>query len=162
MTQLLSGGPRPKSQVITSGWSYVFLVDQLSNIFLELDQNWLYITDLHLVWHLLQINFKLAGWHENPIKSVVLTFPIDKIVFPTVTLCPRDSRPDRWGSVIKIFDQLDTNCGSIRWDSIFNSKANDLILNSLNQEKEKKKTSPPFLSNTIEMTFIWMSTVGRS
>ena len=26
-------------------------------------------------------------------KSVVLTFPIDKIVFPTVTLCTRDSRP---------------------------------------------------------------------
>ena len=48
----------------------------------------------------------LAGWIENPIKSVVLTFPIDKIVFPTVTLCPRDSRPDRWGSVIKIFDHL--------------------------------------------------------
>ena len=117
---------------------------------------------LYLIWHLLQINFKLAGWHENPIKSVVLTFPIDKIVFPTVTLCPRDSRPDRWGSVIKIFDQLDTNCGSNRWDSIFNLKANDLILNSLNQEKEKKNTSPPFLSNTFEMTLLWMSTVGRS
>ena len=58
--------------------------------------------------------FQLAGWYENPIKSVVLTFPLDKIVFPAVTLCPRDSRPDRWGSAIKIFDLLNTNCGSKR------------------------------------------------
>ena len=63
--------------------------------------------------------FKLAGWYENPIKSVVLTFPLDKIVFPAVTLCPRDSRPDRWGTVIKIFDQLNTNCGSKRWGYTF-------------------------------------------
>ena len=62
----------------------------------------------------LSIKFAFAGWIENPIKSVVLTFPLDKIVFPTVTLCPRDSRPDRWGSVIKIFDHLDTDCGSKR------------------------------------------------
>ena len=60
------------------------------------------------------MKFKLTGWIENPIKSVVLVFPLDKIVFPTVTLCPRDSRPDRWGSVIKIFDHLNTDCGSKR------------------------------------------------
>jgi hypothetical protein len=52
-----------------------------------------------------------AGWYENPIKSVVTTFPINKIVFPTITMCPQDSRPDRWGSVIKIFDELNTDCG---------------------------------------------------
>ena len=79
----------------------------------------------------LKIKFVLAGWIENPIKSVVLTFPIDKIVFPTVTLCPRDSRPDRWGTAIKIFDQVNTDCGSKRWDPMFNSKANEIILNSL-------------------------------
>ena len=56
----------------------------------------------------------LAGWIENPIKSKVLTFPIDKIVFPTVTLCPQDSRPDRWGTAIKVFDQVNTDCGSKR------------------------------------------------
>ena len=65
----------------------------------------------------IKIKFTLAGWYENPIKSVVLTFPLEDIVFPTVTLCPRDSRPDRWGSAIKIFDHLDTNCGSRRWES---------------------------------------------
>ena len=62
----------------------------------------------------LYLQFKLAGWYENPIQSVVLTFPIEDIVFPTITLCPEDSRPDRWGSVIKIFDQLNTDCGSQR------------------------------------------------
>ena len=64
------------------------------------------------MFHLaLNLQFKLAGWYENPIKSVVTTFPIDKIVFPTITMCPQDSRPDRWGSVIKIFDELNTDCG---------------------------------------------------
>ena len=72
---------------------------------------------LQILVHLaLYLQFKLAGWYENPIKSVVLTFPIEDIVFPTVTLCPEDSRPDRWGSVIKIFDQLNTDCGPQRWD----------------------------------------------
>ena len=60
------------------------------------------------------MKFHLADWYENPIKSVVLTFPLDEIVFPTVTLCPQDSRPDRWGSVIKIFDHLNTDCGTRR------------------------------------------------
>ena len=67
-----------------------------------------------LVHLALYLQFKLAGWYENPIKSVVLTFPIEDIVFPTITMCPEDSRPDRWGSVIKLFDQLNTDCGSQR------------------------------------------------
>ena len=88
----------------------------------------------------LKIKFVLAGWIENPIKSVVLTFPIDKIVFPAVTLCPRDSRPDRWGTAIKIFDQLNTDCESKRWDSMFDLKADVIILNSLQRSgREKKK-----------------------
>ena len=68
----------------------------------------------HSTGPLSSILIKLAGWYENPIKSVVLTFPIKDIVFPTITMCPEDSRPDRWGSVIKIFDQLNTDCGSQR------------------------------------------------
>ena len=87
----------------------------------------------------LKIKFVLAGWIENPIKSKVLTFPIDKIVFPTVTLCPQDSRPDRWGTAIKIFDQVNTDCGSKRWHSLFNPKANEIILNSLQKSEREKK-----------------------
>ena len=70
--------------------------------------------DIEIKNQKLKIKILLAGWIENPIKSKVLTFPIDKIVIPTVTLCPRDSRPDRWGTAIKIFDQLNTDCGSKR------------------------------------------------
>ena len=81
----------------------------------------------------------IAGWIENPINSVVLTFPLDKIVFPTVTLCPRDSRPDRWGTAIKIFDQVNTHCGSKRQDFLFNSKARDLIWYSLQRFMRMKK-----------------------
>ena len=85
--------------------------------------------------HFYELELELAGWYENPIKSVVLTFPINKIVFPTVTLCPRDSRPDRWGSVIKIFDNLNTKCVSNRRGYIFKSKANDLVLNSFQRSE---------------------------
>ena len=70
--------------------------------------------DIEIKKQKLKIKFVLAGWIENPIKSKVLTFPIDKIVFPTVTLCPQDSRPDRWGTAIKVFDQVNTDCGSKR------------------------------------------------
>ena len=81
----------------------------------------------------LHIKFHLADWYENPINSVVLTFPLDEIVFPTVTLCPQDSRPDRWGSVIKIFDHLNTDCGTRRWDYVVKWGGNDLISNSLRE-----------------------------
>ena len=33
-----------------------------------------------------------------------LTYPIEELPFPTVTVCPRDSNPDRWGPTIKLFD----------------------------------------------------------
>ena len=94
--------------------------------------------DIEIKNQKLKIKILLAGWIENPIKSKVLTFPIDKIVFPTVTLCPRDSRPDRWGTAIKIFDYVNTDCGSKRWHSMFNPKANDNNLNSIQKFKEKK------------------------
>ena len=105
--------------------SYLFCLTykkytQIANI-----QESLCITLQILVHLALYLQFKLAGWYENPIKSVVLTFPIEDIVFPTVTLCPEDSRPDRWGSVIKIFDQLNTDCESKRWDYFLNSKTNE-------------------------------------
>ena len=92
--------------------------------------------DIEINKQRLKIKFVLAGWIENPIKSKVLTFPIDKIVFPTVTLCPQDSRPDRWGTAIKIFDQLNTDCGSKRWDPVFKLKANEIMLNSLQRSKK--------------------------
>ena len=72
--------------------------------------------------NVLNVQSKLSGWYENPINSKVLVIPLDKAVFPTITLCPRDSRPDRWGSVMKIFDHLKTECVSKRWDYEFNEK----------------------------------------
>ena len=39
-----------------------------------------------------------------------MTYPIESLQFPAVTLCPKDSRPDRWGPFIKIFDHLEMNC----------------------------------------------------
>ena len=109
----------------------------------------------------LKIKFVLAGWIENPIKSVVLTFPIDKIVFPAVTLCPRDSRPDRWGTAIKIFDQLNTDCESKRWDSMFDLKADVIILNSLQISGREKKCIIKIVPSKLGSLFYLMIVNSR-
>ena len=56
--------------------------------------------------------FIIAVWLENPGINIVAstTFPIEKVQFPTVTLCPKDSNPDRWGPTIKIFDNIKLTC----------------------------------------------------
>ena len=61
------------------------------------------------------IIFFLA-WYDSPIVTVLetLTYPIEELPFPTVTVCPRDSNPDRWGPTIKLFDYLNRRCGSDR------------------------------------------------
>ena len=37
-------------------------------------------------------------------------YPIEKVEFPTVTLCPKSSNSDRWRAVTKLFDYLDVKC----------------------------------------------------
>ena len=34
-----------------------------------------------------------------------MTSPIEELTFPTVTLCPKQPDPDRWGPAIKLFDK---------------------------------------------------------
>jgi len=96
----------------TSIHGFTFLVRPESSSWTKII--WAISLVVALTYATLEMRNSVVGWIENPIKSVVLTFPLDKIVFPTVTLCPRDSRPDRWGSVIKVFDHLNTDCGSNR------------------------------------------------
>ena len=38
------------------------------------------------------------------------TYPIEELNFPTITLCKKDSNPDRWGPAIKVFDHLKMDC----------------------------------------------------
>jgi hypothetical protein len=39
-----------------------------------------------------------------------MTYPIEELTFPTVTLCPQDTNPDRWGATIKILDYVKRRC----------------------------------------------------
>ena len=39
-----------------------------------------------------------------------MTSPIEELAFPTVTLCPTNQSPDRWGPAIKLFDYLKRGC----------------------------------------------------
>ena len=57
--------------------------------------------------------FIFAVWvEEKPVIDILDTtsFPIEKVEFPTVTLCPASSNSDRWGATIKLFDYLNVVC----------------------------------------------------
>ena len=52
------------------------------------------------------------GIYENPTLTVLetMTFPIEELRFPTITLCPSNPNPDRWGATIKILDYVKRKC----------------------------------------------------
>ena len=56
----------------------------------------------------------LIVWSENPTITIIetMSYPIEKVIFPTVTLCPQNNDPDRWGPIIKIFDHFQRRCSS--------------------------------------------------
>ena len=56
--------------------------------------------------------YLIAAWHDDFTVSVeeTMIYPIEKVLFPTVTLCPQNTNPERWGSVIKIFDHMQRKC----------------------------------------------------
>ena len=47
-------------------------------------------------------------WIDKPTMVVVdtMTYPLEELTFPTVTLCPKNSNPNRWGPAIKILDMI--------------------------------------------------------
>ena len=51
-------------------------------------------------------------WYDSPTVTVLdtMTYPIEELTFPTVTICQQNSNPDRWGATIKAFDHLDKKC----------------------------------------------------
>ena len=55
--------------------------------------------------------FYLA-WNDFPTIAIseTMTYPIEKVTFPAVTLCPQNSNPDGWGPAIKIFDYMKRSC----------------------------------------------------
>ena len=65
-------------------------------------------------YHSIDLNIFSLAWEEIPSTSKTMVVPIKRASFPTVTLCPRNSNPDRWGPAIKIFDHLKRNCTTQR------------------------------------------------
>ena len=60
--------------------------------------------------------FFITAWKKHPTITEVytMTYPIEKVTFPTITLCPENSNPDRWGPTIKVFDFFQRQCLSHR------------------------------------------------
>ena len=58
----------------------------------------------------------LKGWYQQPTVSVLetMTHPIEELTFPTVTICPQNRNPDRWGPTIKLFNQLRRRCDPMK------------------------------------------------
>ena len=75
-----------------------------------------------LKWHIyfrilvsLYLCLFFLAWYVHPIVSKTVVIPIENVMFPTVTMCPKNSNPDRWGPVIKVFDQLELKCNDQKW-----------------------------------------------
>ena len=93
--------------------------------------------------------FLFLAWEEFPTSEVVLVYPIQEAQFPSVTLCPENSNPDRWGPVIKIFDNLKRTCLSERYEREGWFCDLDLILILTWSQKIKKSWSPDLLISTF-------------
>ena len=52
------------------------------------------------------------AWEEDPATTGIesISYPIEELPFPTITLCPTNPNPDRWGPVIKAFDKMRRRC----------------------------------------------------
>ena len=52
------------------------------------------------------------AWTLNPTVTKVdtINYPIEKVGFPTVTLCPENSNPQRFGPAIQVLDYLKRQC----------------------------------------------------
>ena len=53
-----------------------------------------------------------SEWEENPTMATIesMTSPIETMMFPTITLCPKNPNPDRWGPTMKLFDYMKQVC----------------------------------------------------
>ena len=51
-------------------------------------------------------------WIEEPVIDVLdsTSFPIEKVEFPTITICQKSSNSERWGPFIKVFDHMNVVC----------------------------------------------------
>ena len=57
--------------------------------------------------------FHLA-WEEFPYSEKLIVISVKASPFPTITLCPENGSPDRWGPAIHVFDHLKRKCSSQR------------------------------------------------
>ena len=63
--------------------------------------------------YMCMFHFHLA-WEEFPYTEKLIVYSVKTSPFPTVTLCPENNSPDRWGPAIHVFDYLMRNCASPR------------------------------------------------
>ena len=67
-----------------------------------------------IIMHFSKLFF--LAWSENPTVSIVETIshPIETVEFPTITLCPENFSPDRFGPAIQVFDYFQRKCSDDR------------------------------------------------
>ena len=58
------------------------------------------------------IFFLILVWIEEPVIDVLdsTSFPIEKVEFPTITICQKSPNSERWGPFIKVFDHMNVVC----------------------------------------------------
>jgi len=60
----------------------------------------------------IQLEFPLLDWYSNPSIITVETtdYPIEKIPFPTITLCSEDNDPNGAQFITRILDSFEFPC----------------------------------------------------
>ena len=50
----------------------------------------------------------MLDWTDVPVMGILdsISFPIEEVEFPTVTLCPKKIGSDRFGPLLKAFDYI--------------------------------------------------------
>lgn len=57
-------------------------------------------------------NFSILEWSENPTVILVETtnYPVDRIPFPSVTICQQDTSPNPWNFMEKLLNFVEYPC----------------------------------------------------
>jgi hypothetical protein len=71
----------------------------------------IYFSIYSLQWYILY-SCTILGWKDNPVITTIQStaYPVEKIMFPTVTICDEGHNVYRWGMVVKLLDYLQMAC----------------------------------------------------
>ena len=81
----------------------------------------------------------MIAWTKNPAVTVIETmaYPVEKVKYPSVTMCPFNPNSDRWGTPVKIMDFVKRSCETDEGLDGYNCTQTQMIFRNLSAEVDK-------------------------